>query len=147
MLLAVCFIGGIEGNITKVTQKTVNLLVPAVFSLFFFALFVKSSNSLGVWIGTILGIISASILAFCGRIVFYLNAWFGTDPAIFGTEIVKKIDPVTKLEYMTANDPVSFLWIGPVSLIVNIVAGLVACHIVNLFKGKQQKSDSLTSEA
>ena len=128
------FIGGIEGNITKVTQKTVNLLVPPVFSLFFFALFVKSANPLGVWIGTILGIITATLLAFCGRIVFYLHVWFGVDPALFGTEIVTIKDSVPKLDYVTANDPVSFLWIGPVSLVVNIVAGLIACQLV----GKQR---------
>lgn len=123
------FVGGIEGNITKVTAKIVNMFVTPLFSLFFFALFVRFARPLGVWIGMILGISTALILAFSGAIVFFLYENAGIDPATFGTEIVTKIDPVTNLEYQFANDPVSFLWIGPVALFVNIVSGLIACKV------------------
>ncbi|MDA1056085.1 MAG: hypothetical protein O3C40_37365 [Planctomycetota bacterium] len=93
------FVGQIPGNITEVTNKTVNLMVPMIFSLFFFALFVPFSKPLAVWIGWACGMTTAILIAFSGQ--------------IFG------IDPVTKLP------PVSFQWIGPTSLVVNLVVGLV----------------------
>lgn len=93
------FVGQIPGNITEVTNKTVNLMVPMIFSLFFFALFVPFAKPLAVWIGWACGMTTAILIAFSGQ--------------IFG------VDPVTQLP------PVSFQWIGPTSLVVNLVVGLV----------------------
>lgn len=93
------FVGQIPGNITEVTNKTVNLMVPMIFSLFFFALFVPFSKPVAVWIGWACGMTTASLIAFSGQ--------------IFG------VDSITGLP------PVSFQWIGPTSLVVNIVVGLV----------------------
>ncbi len=93
------FVGQIPGNITEVTNKTVNLMVPMIFSLFFFALFVPFSKPAAVWIGWACGMTTAILIAFSGQI-------FGVDPA---TEL----------------PPVSFQWIGPTSLVVNLVVGLV----------------------
>lgn len=98
------FVGQIPGNITEVTNKTVNLMVPMIFSLFFFALFVPFSKPAAVWIGWACGMTTAILIAFSGQ--------------IFG------VDPVTNLP------PVSFQWIGPTSLVVNIVVGLVASLVI-----------------
>ena len=98
------FVGQIPGNITEVTNKTVNLMVPMIFSLFFFALFVPFSKPLAVWIGWACGMTTAILIGFSGQ--------------IFG------VDPVTKLP------PVSFQWIGPTSLFVNMVVGLVASLVI-----------------
>jgi len=133
------YIGNIEGNITKVTNKVVNLFVTPLFSLFFFALFVKSVRPAGVWIGMILGMTTALLLAFSGAVVFFLHEQYGIDPAIFGTEIITKIDPLTHIEYRLANDPISFQWIGPVALTVNIAGGLIACKIVNMISPRKEK--------
>jgi hypothetical protein len=77
----------------------------ALFSeLFFFALFIPFSKPLGVWIGWACGMTTAILIGFSGQ--------------IFG------VDPITKLP------PVSFQWIGPTSLSVNIVVGLVVSLVI-----------------
>jgi len=98
------FVGQIPGNITEVTNKTVNLMVPMIFSLFFFALFVPFSKPVAVWIGWACGMTTAILIAFSGQ--------------IFG------VDPITELP------PVSFQWIGPTSLLVNIIVGLVLSLVI-----------------
>ncbi|MCA9121463.1 MAG: sodium/solute symporter [Planctomycetaceae bacterium] len=108
------FVGQIPGNITEVTNKTVNLMVPMIFSLFFFALFVPSSNPIGVWIGWACGMTTASLIAFSGQ--------------VFG------VDEVTGLP------PISFQWIGPISLIVNIVVGFVASHLLGNSEASASKN-------
>jgi SSS family solute:Na+ symporter len=104
VVLGSMFVGQIPGNITEVTNKTVNLMVPMIFSLFFFALFIPFSKPLGVWIGWACGMTTAILIGFSGQ--------------IFG------VDPITKLP------PVSFQWIGPTSLSVNIVVGLVVSLVI-----------------
>ncbi len=113
----------IPGNITGVTSKTVNLLTPPLFALFVFALFVPFARPVGVWIGTICGIVVALIMAFSGVLVVFLADQFQIDPSVFGTEIVTSIDPVTNLEVRSAADPISFQWIGSVTLVVNLGVG------------------------
>ena len=90
--------GQVPGNITAVTTKTANLLTTPIFGLFFFALFVPFASPRGVWIGAICGTITAVLIAFSGPI-------FGYVP---GTE---------------SQDPVSFQWIAPAAIIVNLVTG------------------------
>ncbi|MEO8495974.1 MAG: sodium/solute symporter, partial [Planctomycetota bacterium] len=98
------FVGQIPGNITEVTNRTVNLMVPMIFSLFFFALFVPFSTPVAVWIGWACGTATAVLVAFSGQ--------------IFG------VDPVTELP------PVSFQWIGPASLAVNLFVGIVVSLVI-----------------
>jgi len=93
------FMDQVPGNITAVTSKTTNLLVTPIFGLFFFALFVPFAKPAGVAAGALFGTVTAALIAFSGPI-------FGTDPE-------------------TGTDPVSFMWIGPVSLLVNILVGTV----------------------
>lgn len=93
----------IPGNITTVTNKTVNLLTPSLFALFFFALFVPFSNPFGVWVGWLCGVIVAVLTAFSGPI-------FGVDP-------------------VTGYDPISFQWIGLATLVVNLAVGTVVCWL------------------
>ena len=89
----------VPGNITSVTQKTSNLLTTPIFGLFFFALFVPFATPVGVFAGAFAGTATAALIAFSGP--------------IFG------MDPVTGL------DPVSFQWISPTAVVVNIIVGCV----------------------
>lgn len=95
--------GAIPGNITAVTTKTANLLTTPIFGLFFFALFVPFASKTGVIIGTVCGTATAVLIAFSGPI-------FGFIP---GTEL----------------DPVSFQWIAPAAITVDIVTGCIASLI------------------
>ena len=92
----------VPGNITAITSKTVNLLPPHIFALFVFALFVKSARPAGVWLGCVVGTIVAVLIGFSGPIFGY------------------RAD--------TGTDPVSFIWMAPVSLVVNLAVGWVACR-------------------
>lgn len=92
----------VPGNITAVTNKTVNLLTVPIFLMFFFALFVPFANAIGVWIGVLCSVTTAALIAFSGPI-FGLNE--------FG------------------RDPVSFQWISPCALLVGISVGTIASKI------------------
>ena len=97
--------GKISGNITTMTGKTVNLFVPLIFCLFFFALFVKFSKPAGVWAGWVCGLITAILIAFSGDI-------FGVNPE-------------------TGYDPISFQWTGPVALLVNMIVGTGVSYVLS----------------
>ncbi len=92
--------GQVPGNITAVTTKTSNLLTTPIFALFFFALFVPFASPRGVWIGAICGTTTAVLIAFSGPI-------FGYVP---GTKDL---------------NPISFQWIAPVAIMVNIATGCI----------------------
>ena len=93
------FIGDVRGNILAMTSKTAELLIAPIFALFFFARFVTFATRAGVVAGMICGVTTAILIAFSGSI-------FGMDYSIG-----------------EALDPVSFMWIGPGALLVNIVVG------------------------
>jgi len=97
--------GEIPGNITAVTNKTTNLLTTPIAALFFFALFVPFARPAGVLVGMVLGVTTAALIAFSGPI-------FGMNPA-------------------TGEDPVSFIWISPVALTVNIATGSLVSWILS----------------
>ena len=117
------FVGMVPGNITAVTNKTVNLLPPIIFSLFFFALFVPFSRPIGVWCGFICSFTVAVLAAFSGPIVTYLALNHGVDPTTFGVEI----HPETRM----APDPISFQWVGTIGLIVNLSVGTTVSWFVS----------------
>lgn len=96
--------GAIPGNITAVTSKTTNLLTTPIFSLFFFALFVPFASPFGVTVGAVCGTTTAFLIAFSGPIFGFVE----------GTEL----------------DPVSFQWIAPVAVLVNIGTGCIASLLV-----------------
>ena len=133
------YIGRIEGNITEVANKTVNVLAPPLFALFVFALFIPFARPAGVWIGTICAIVVALAMAFSGALVVFLSDHFQIDPATFGTEIVTSIDPETNLEVRSAVDSISFQWIGPVTLAVNLGVGTAICWVLS--RGKASRTD------
>lgn len=93
----------VPGNITSVTNKTSNLLTTPIFGLFFFALFVPFASPVGTWIGCFFGTLTAVLVAFSGPI-------FGMVP---GTDL----------------DPISFQWISPMAITVNIVTGSIGSLI------------------
>jgi len=95
----------VPGSFMAVTEKAVNLLVTPIFSLFFFALFVPFAKPLGVWAGWLCGTATAVLIAFSGPI-------FGYNP-------------------LTGYDPVSFQWIAPSALTVNIVVGSIASWLLS----------------
>ena len=120
------FMGYISGNITAMTNKTVNLLTAPIFALFFFALFMRRSSPLSAWIGAVLGIVTAVLIAFSGPIVYWLHTQCGVDPAIFNVELINEFNPATSRKFTTCEDPISFQWIGPMSLLVSLLAGWLA---------------------
>ena len=93
----------VPGNITAVTNKTSNLLTTPIFALFFFAIFVPFARPAGVVAGAVCGILTAFLIAFSGPI-------FGMLP--------------------DGNDPISFMWISPVALVVNLGVGTVVSWII-----------------
>jgi len=124
------------------TNKTVNLLTTPIFGLFFFAVFVRFARPLGVWIGAICGTLTAATIAFSGPLAYFLYIHFDVDPATFGVEIITKTDAATGEQWKTAEDPISFQWIGPVALLVNITVGTIACWLLSRTKpDSQNQSD------
>ena len=107
VMIGSSFMGLIPGNITEVTNKTANLLVTPIFGLFFFALFVPRSNAFGAWVGWFCCTVTAVTIAFSG-------ALFGRDP-------------------VTGYDPISFQWIAPVAMVVNMVTGYIACRACDMY--------------
>ncbi len=124
------FMKYIEGNITTVTGKTVNLLTTPIFALFFFALFVPRAKPLAVWIGAICGVGTAASIAFSGPLVYLLHTQFGLDPAVFGVQLITQVDAATGTSWNSAEDPISFQWIGPAALLVNLGVGLALSWIL-----------------
>ena len=122
----------IQGNITEMTGKTVNLLTVPIFGLFFFALFVKNPRPWAVWAGVISGTFTAVVIAFSGPLAYLMFVRFGIAPEIFGTEIIEITDKVTGELRKSCNDPISFQWISPMALAVNIAVGYAGCWIGNL---------------
>jgi solute:Na+ symporter, SSS family len=127
VVLGSTFMKYIEGNITAVTGKTVNLLTTPIFALFFFAVFVRRATRLGVWVGMIFGTATAISIAFSGPLVYALYKYLGIDPAYFGVELLTQVDEATGKTWMTAQDPISFQWIGPIALAVNLSTGYLVC--------------------
>jgi SSS family solute:Na+ symporter len=126
-----CFMGQVPGNIMAVTNKTVNLLTSPIFGLFFFALFIPFVRPAGVWVGTICGTITAACIAFSGPIVTLLYTRFGIPVETFGVELQKMVDPISGTESIIAQDPISFQWIGPTALLVDIVVGTAVCWLIS----------------
>lgn len=124
VVVASSFMGMIPGNITAVTNKTVNLLTAPIFGLFFFALFISFARKVAVWIGTICGTLTAVVIAFSGPLVTWLDLYWGIAAETFGVSLRENIDKVTGETFLMAPDPISFQWIGPVSLLVNLVVGI-----------------------
>ncbi|MCB1204630.1 MAG: sodium/solute symporter [Verrucomicrobiae bacterium] len=107
------FIGKVPGNITAVTNKTVNLLTVPIFCLFFFALFVKSARPAGVLFGTLCGTLAGGLVAFSGPI-------FGMNPE-------------------TGTDPISFQWIPLVTLTVSLTVGWTASLAIAAFERQPER--------
>jgi SSS family solute:Na+ symporter len=124
------FMGLVPGNITEVTGKTSNLLTTPIFCLFFFALFVPYASPRGVWIGAIFGTLTAALVAFCGPIVLGLHLAFEVDPRTFGTVLEKTLDEATGITTLSCPDPISFQWIAPLAVLVNIATGCVASKLM-----------------
>jgi len=121
----------IQGNITEMTGKTVNLLTVPIFGLFFFALFVKNPRPWAVWAGVIAGTVTAVVIAFSGPLTYLLFDQFGIKPEVFGTEFIKITDKVTGEIRTSCNDPISFQWISPMALAVNVAVGFAGSWIGN----------------
>jgi solute:Na+ symporter, SSS family len=124
------FMGFVPGNITAVTGKTSNLLTTPIFCLFFFALFVPYASPRGVWVGAFFGTLTAAIVAFCGPIVLGLHLAFDVNPESFGTVLKSTLDTTTGMTTLSCPDPISFQWIAPLAVLVNIATGCVASKLM-----------------
>ena len=111
------FIGHVPGNFIGMTQRADNLLVSPLFALFFFALFVPFARPLGVVVGTIYGVGTAALIAFSGSIYEALEG-----ASFFGISTIQ-------------TTPISFQWIGPLALFVNLAAGIVASRLLQSGRG------------
>lgn len=120
----------IEGNITEVTNKTVNLLTTPIFGLFFFALFVRRAKPIGVWCGTIAGVSVAAAIAFSGPLVYGLHLLFDIDLAVFNVKEILHTDAATGDKWWTAEDPISFQWMAPIAFATDIAVGYLVCRLV-----------------
>jgi len=129
VVLLSSYVKYIPGNLTEGASKVVNLLPPSLFALFIFALFVRRSTVLGVWAGAICGITVAAIIGFSGPLVTLLATRFEIDPGLFGVELITTVDKATGLSSTSAADPISFLWMAPVSLMVNVSVGLLVSRL------------------
>lgn len=96
------FLEQVPGNIWAVSNKTSSLFVAPIFGLFVYAFFVPFAKPLGVWVGTVLGILAAGLVAFSRPL-------FGMDP-------------------VTGEDPVSFMWVAPSALAVDLSAGTLVSY-------------------
>ena len=105
----------VQGNIMAITNKTVNLLAVPIFCLFVFALFIPKAKPLGVWIGSLVGFAVAVLIAFSGPIVYWLHMRWNVPLETFGVELLPS--------GQSAQDPISFQWIGPVTLIADLTVG------------------------
>jgi SSS family solute:Na+ symporter len=123
------FMEHITGNITEMTGKTSNLFTTPIFCLFFFALFVPFARPAGVIVGAVCVTVTAAVVAFCGPLVVWLSHW-GVDAATFNTVVVLEVDKATGILTESAKDPISFQWIAPAAVLVNIVTGVVASLII-----------------
>ena len=93
----------VPGNIMEVTSKTVNLLSVPIFLVVAHAVFLRAFNKMSVFLGTLVSIFASILCAFSGPI-------FGYEPT-------------------TGLDPISFQYIGPISLVL----GLITIHAIDLF--------------
>ncbi|MFP6575382.1 MAG: sodium-coupled permease [Pirellulaceae bacterium] len=120
----------VEGNIMEVTQKSVNLLTTPIFGLFFYAIFAKRVHFVGVWVGTIVGTITAIVIAFGGQICHYLYLNHAFDPTVVGSVIEQRMEDLTGIPYEACTDPVSFQWIGPLALLANLTVGMTINYLL-----------------
>ncbi len=100
------YMGNVPGNITGMTQRTTNLLATPAFSLFFFALFCRFGKPAGAVVGAVYGITVGAVIAFSGNFYGLLQ-----DSAFLGSSGAIDVSPI------------SFQWISPLSLLVNLAAG------------------------
>ena len=100
------YMGNVPGNITGMTQRTTNLLATPAFSLFFFALFCRFGKPAGAVVGAVYGIVVGALIAFSGNLYSLLQ-----DSAFLASSGAIDISPI------------SFQWISPLSLLVNLAAG------------------------
>lgn len=107
------FMGAVPGNIYAVAKKTSGLLMTPMFGLFFFAFFVPFARPAGVAAGAVTGITTAVLLAYSGPI-------FGMHP-------------------VTGEDPVSFIWIAPGSLAVNLAVGLAISYVLHVRRNRSPR--------
>ena len=75
----------------------------------------------------------AATIAFSGPLVTWLDLQWGIPVETFGVEMQVTVDSVTGNEQVVAQDPISFIWIGPVSLVVNLIVGTAASWMLSKF--------------
>ena len=85
----------VPGNIMEVTNKTVNLLAIPIFIVVAYSIFLRPYNASSVLIGVLSSIVAGVLCAFSGPIFGYNSR--------------------------TGLDPISFQYIGPVSLVVGLI--------------------------
>ena len=133
------FMGLIPGNITEVTGKTSNLLTTPIFCLFFFALFVPYASPRGVWVGAFFGTLTAALVAFSGplllvailgRLFLDLEQDLSLEAMRAGVRLLSMFKESGGDVSINCPDPISFQWIAPLAVLVNIATGCVASKLM-----------------
>jgi len=102
-------VGMVEGNLLEVAFKVVNLLTAPLFGLFFMAMFVRWATGPGTLVGAACGLI----------VVVTINYW----AELRGIPGVRSI--ILSLEDSMGTEGISFLWAMPLSLLVQVVVGML----------------------
>ena len=99
---------------------------------------------MSAWIGVALGMSSGVLIAFSGPLVYRLYIQSGVNPHLFNVDAITEFNPANGVEFKTCEDPISFQWIGPISLIVGLssdrMANLVFPHRDVCFPSEHAKS-------
>jgi SSS family solute:Na+ symporter len=93
------FMGNVPGNFIEMTARTTNVPTVPLAMLFVFALFLPKTSPAGAWIGTLVSLLAAVLVAYSG-------VFFKPDPRTGGALI-------------------SFQWIAPMSLAAGFIGGWI----------------------
>jgi hypothetical protein len=63
------------------------------------------------------------------------------DPATFGVELITKTEKATGNQWVTAEDPISFQWIGPAAILVNISVGTLVSWLLSRISSQPNKGN------
>jgi SSS family solute:Na+ symporter len=102
-------VGMVQGNLLEVAFKVVNLLTAPLFGLFFMAMFVRWATGPGTLVGAAFGLV----------VVVLISYW----AELRGVVGIRSM--ILYLEDLMGTEGVSFLWAMPLSLLVQVVVGML----------------------
>ncbi|MEZ6119907.1 MAG: hypothetical protein R3C28_25515 [Pirellulaceae bacterium] len=123
MSCRVSLVDYVQGNIMAITNKDQNLLAVPIFCLFVFALFIPKAKPLGVWIDH-----------------WFALPWQYPSPfrahRLLAAHTLERTAGNLGVELLAngqsaCQDPISFQWIGPVTLIADLTVGTLVSWMIS----------------